>query len=124
MPRIWINDALTLEETVQPHRVNEQTGQREPDPTQPPVRIGFRPPLSTTLMRYVDEPITLSVEKKIEQMHKFLCDHLASWDVEDADGKTAPLTPASMAHLPAPYLNAIERAIIEGSSKVRTVEKN
>lgn len=129
MPRAWINDGLTIEETVRPVRRNTLTGDFEPDDTQPELKIVFRPPLSTTFQKYIDEPPGLNAERKIDNLHKFIHDHLVSWDNTDDNDKPVPLPPKlpefseMLSHVPAPYLNAIERAMMDGSTKVREVQK-
>lgn len=124
MARIYIDDKLTLKAEVQPKRVNPETGRPEPDDSQPVVKISFRPPLSSTLMLYLDESPLTTPAAKIEALHKFLDAHLVDWDVEDHAGNKVPKEIGSMPHIPSPYLNAMEMAIIEGSTKVRAVEKN
>lgn len=119
MPRIWINDGLTIDATVQPKVTNPLTGNPEADPTQPALAISFRPPLSKDLTLYLEDAPGMSEEKRIDKMHAFLARYLVKWDATDDTDKPIEFTPAGFAHVPNPYLIAVERAIIEGSMKVR-----
>jgi hypothetical protein len=72
----------------------------------PAVAFRYRPALAEDVYEYTQARVD-SGKKRLEATVAIVAKHIVSWDVEDGDKKPVPITPATLARVPQPYLDAM-----------------
>ena len=100
MPRLAIDDGYTLEAATKPDFGGMSN--------LPVVTYRYRPALPDALgeWRYAAR-LAASGKAEVDATAKLVADHLVSWDVTDAAGKPAPITPDTVRKVPEPILHQL-----------------
>lgn len=111
MPRVFINDGLTLDRTI------------TPSDDYLPVKVTFRPPLADALMKH-EELTEFPGVQRVDAVFSFVAAHLVSWDIVDQNDKPVSTDASGMVHVPPDYLWAIRKEICKSVEMFCKLQKN
>lgn len=111
MPRLALDDGYTLDAVTKEVLADPATG-RPLAQGLPVVTFRYRPALPDALAewRYALRAAG-SGRAEVDATAKLVADHLVTWDVTDARGAAAPITPDAVRRVPDPILNQLVEAV-------------
>ena len=116
MARLALDDGYTLKESTSP-TATDSLGNVVFGGL-PVVEFEYRPALPVALAEW--RAATRQARGGADEFAataKFLCDHLCSWNVTDARGNPAPVTPETLRKVPEPILDQIVKAVATWAPK-------
>jgi hypothetical protein len=123
MPRLVIHDGYTLQGETK-ETVTDTRGEVVAKGL-PIVSFQFRPALPTALASWrYDLRLATSGEEEVKITAKFLCDHLATWDVTNAAGAVMPIRPEVVKNIPEPILTQLVNTVTTWAPKAEETKVN
>jgi hypothetical protein len=122
MPRLVIQDGYTLDAKTDDTIL--QNG-KVLYANLPIVTFNYRPALPDALAswRYKTR-MAASGEAEVTATAQFVCDHLVSWDAQDANGATVPIRAEMLRKVPEPILDQIAAIVSKWAPKAEESAAN